>query len=105
MKTILTKQDIEAGKTPAGGFNKRQLAEWGISWPPKKGWKKRLMNGGEGEPRTEPEPAYHALMQIMELLKQTENLTDVELGRRIDRVYTIAKEALRVSAFSKRGGK
>lgn len=25
------------------GFTKAQLAEWGISWPPKAGWKRRLI--------------------------------------------------------------
>jgi hypothetical protein len=31
--------EIEAAKTPAGGFTKAQLAAWGVSWPPKSGWK------------------------------------------------------------------
>jgi len=37
------RQIIEAARTPAGGWTKDQLASWGVSWPPKKGWKAELM--------------------------------------------------------------
>lgn len=37
-----TKAEIEAGRSPAGGWTKAQLAEWGIPWPPPKGWKRKL---------------------------------------------------------------
>lgn len=36
------KEIIEAKKTKKGGWTKAQLAEWGIPWPPPKGWKKKL---------------------------------------------------------------
>ncbi len=29
---------IMAARTPRGGWTKAQLAEWGVSWPPQKGW-------------------------------------------------------------------
>lgn len=35
-------EEIEACKTPAGGWTRKQLAEWGVSWPPLKGWRKKL---------------------------------------------------------------
>lgn len=33
---------IEAGRTPAGGFTRKQLAAWGVPWPPPQGWRKEL---------------------------------------------------------------
>lgn len=41
----LTEAEIEKGRTAKGGFTRKQLAQWGVSWPPPKGWKKALMNG------------------------------------------------------------
>ncbi|NEB09755.1 hypothetical protein G3I32_12920 [Streptomyces coelicoflavus] len=35
--------DIEAARTPAGGWSRRQLAAWGVPWPPPKGWKEHLI--------------------------------------------------------------
>ena len=35
--------DIERLRTSKGGWSRAQLAEWGVSWPPPKGWKKRLL--------------------------------------------------------------
>lgn len=37
-----SKQEIEDKRTPAGGFLRKDLEAWGVSWPPPKGWKKRL---------------------------------------------------------------
>lgn len=36
----LTKEYIESKR-----HTRVQLAEWGITWPPPKGWKKRLIKG------------------------------------------------------------
>ena len=38
MKKITLKQ-IEEAKTSRRGWTKEQLIKWGVSWPPKKGWK------------------------------------------------------------------
>lgn len=38
-----TAAEIEAAKTPKGGWTKDQLAAWGISWPPPEGWKAKLI--------------------------------------------------------------
>jgi hypothetical protein len=35
--------DIEAARTPAGGWTRDQLAAWGVPWPPPKGWRKKLI--------------------------------------------------------------
>ncbi len=41
-----THEEIEAAKTPKGGWTKAQLAAWGVSWPPEKGWRQRITTGG-----------------------------------------------------------
>lgn len=38
-----TAAEIEAARTPAGGWTREQLAEWGVPWPPPKGWKRALI--------------------------------------------------------------
>lgn len=40
---ILTHEMLQDAKTPAGGYNKAQLAILGIEWPPKKGWPRKLV--------------------------------------------------------------
>ncbi|MFE9851437.1 hypothetical protein ACFYPN_21965 [Streptomyces sp. NPDC005576] len=35
-------EEVEAARTPAGGWKRDQLAAWGVSWPPPKGWKDEL---------------------------------------------------------------
>lgn len=37
-----TPEEIEAARTPAGGWTRDTLASWGVGWPPPKGWKKEL---------------------------------------------------------------
>jgi len=41
---MVTREEIEAAKKSNGGsgWTREQLAAWGVSWPPKKGWKSRL---------------------------------------------------------------
>ncbi|MFD7856155.1 TnsA endonuclease N-terminal domain-containing protein [Streptomyces microflavus] len=36
-------EDIEASRSPAGGWSRKQLADWGVPWPPPKGWKEQLI--------------------------------------------------------------
>jgi hypothetical protein len=40
---IPTLAEIESKKTKSGGWTKKTLAEWGIPWPPPKGWKEKLI--------------------------------------------------------------
>lgn len=35
-------EEIEAARTPRGGFTRAQLAEWGVPWPPPRAWRDRL---------------------------------------------------------------
>jgi hypothetical protein len=39
----ITKDDIEAARTPAGGWTAATLAGWGVPWPPPKGWQDDLI--------------------------------------------------------------
>jgi hypothetical protein len=47
---IPTAAEIEAAKSVRGGWNKETLAKWGIEWPPKRGWRKRLIASNIQEP-------------------------------------------------------
>jgi hypothetical protein len=38
----VSREQIEKARTERGGWTRAQLAEWGVPWPPPKGWKKRL---------------------------------------------------------------
>lgn len=40
-------EEIAAAKTKGGGWTQVQLAEWGIPWPPPKGWRARLEGFGK----------------------------------------------------------
>lgn len=42
----VTEEEIEAKKTPAGGWTRKDLEAWGVPWPPPKGWKKVLVEEG-----------------------------------------------------------
>jgi hypothetical protein len=41
----ITDAEIEAAKSPRGGFTRKTLAAWGVPWPPVKGWRKALIEG------------------------------------------------------------
>jgi len=48
----LTAEEIEAGRSPSGGWSAATLAGWGVPWPPPKGWRQRLLKDeGGGPPR------------------------------------------------------
>lgn len=40
-------REIEAAKTRKGGWTRETLAGWGVSWPPPKGWREKLIAGEE----------------------------------------------------------
>ena len=53
--------DIEAAKTPRGGWTRAQLHAWGVPWPPPKGWKQALVAGrsfGVAPPPGPPQPRH-----------------------------------------------
>jgi hypothetical protein len=39
----ITKEFIESGRSEKGGWSKFQLELLGISWPPAKGWKNKVI--------------------------------------------------------------
>jgi hypothetical protein len=39
----LTMEEVEAGRSPRGGWSADTLAAWGVPWPPPKGWLQRLL--------------------------------------------------------------
>ncbi len=41
-------EEIEAGRSPAGGFTRAQLAKWGVPWPPPVGWLRALLRDEGG---------------------------------------------------------
>jgi hypothetical protein len=41
----LTEQDIEAGRSERGGFGRKELAKFGVPYPPPKLWKQSLIEG------------------------------------------------------------
>ena len=47
----ITSEFIEAGRSTAGGYSKKQLALIGVDWPPVKGWKRSVI-GQEISTRT-----------------------------------------------------
>lgn len=46
MRAPITIEEIEAARTPAGGFNAKTLRQWGVPWPPPKGWRQTLVDHG-----------------------------------------------------------
>ena len=53
---MVTEAEIEAAKSPKGGWKREQLAKWGVPWPPPKGWKKALLAKGNSKARTQRKP-------------------------------------------------
>jgi ribonuclease HI len=53
---IVTDSDIEAAKTKNGGWTRKQLAEWGVSWPPRRGWKRALIARSAMKSEQKPKP-------------------------------------------------
>lgn len=39
----VSNDEIEAARTPKGGWKAKQLAAWGVPWPPPTGWRKKLV--------------------------------------------------------------
>jgi hypothetical protein len=44
----LSREEVEAGRSAAGGFTRAQLASWGVPWPPPAGWLQALLRGEDG---------------------------------------------------------
>lgn len=44
----LTREEVEAARSPRGGWTMAALAAWGIPWPPPAGWRQALLRGEDG---------------------------------------------------------
>lgn len=42
-KLYTIEEFLDSLKTPRGGYTRDTLAQLGVSWPPKKGWKSELI--------------------------------------------------------------
>ena len=42
----ITEEEIMSKQTAAGGWTKKQLAQWGVPWPVPSGWKKWILKFG-----------------------------------------------------------
>jgi len=42
----ITEEEIMSKQTAAGGWTKKQLAQWGVPWPAPSGWKKWILKFG-----------------------------------------------------------
>lgn len=47
--TVPSPEEVIAAATANAGWSARQLAEWGIKWPPKKGWRDELRQKWENK--------------------------------------------------------
>lgn len=65
--TIPSPRQIEDAKTPAGAWTAKQLAEWGVKWPPQAGWRQKLKQQWEkmNPPENEPEEVWR-FMEVHE---------------------------------------
>jgi hypothetical protein len=81
MALKLTEEEIEAGKSEEGGFTRACLANWGVPWPPPKGWRQALREGrpipkhGEVQPRKAkgPNPYYDEWLERKQFLNEYTN--------------------------------
>lgn len=75
--TAVSKEEIEAAKTPAGGWTRATLEKWGVSWPPPAGWKKDLQK------------AYSAKIKCQQASEKDE---EIEVApEKITRAYVFSK--------------
>lgn len=97
----LTESEIEAGRTKKGGFSKDQLAKWGVSWPPSKGWKAKLLAGEDvGENETSDRVSFTLTSDRAFLLKAASDMSAIDrnhyalimLGKMIDRGEFLAPD-------------
>jgi hypothetical protein len=46
MARFIDTEEIDAHRTPNGGWNRMQLAQWGVPWPPPHGWREAIIANG-----------------------------------------------------------
>jgi hypothetical protein len=61
----MTEEEIEAGRSPKGGWTAATLRQWGVPWPPPKGWRKALMRGEDMTKRGGDKTADDLLREVV----------------------------------------
>jgi hypothetical protein len=56
----VSREEIMSKRSPRGGWTRAQLAEWGVPWPPPRGWKDALER--QSKPRVVKKPPVRALL-------------------------------------------
>ncbi|MEU4847960.1 hypothetical protein [Streptomyces gilvosporeus] len=77
-------EEVAAAQTPTGGWSKKQLAEWGVPWPPPTGWRKHLEAKWKGEDVGPPAPGptqSPATRHPVLLLGQAADVSGEHVGR------------------------
>lgn len=82
-----TAQEIEDAKTPKGAWTRKTLEGWGVKWPPKKGWKDRLLAG-----QPEPVPPIDLAYSRINALGGTKDAHDDRIAGFLDAI----DEALKI---------
>lgn len=59
IRVIVSPAEIEAARTPAGGWKRETLAGWGVRWPPRRGWKRKLIEEYEKAAGKSEKPSVH----------------------------------------------
>lgn len=73
MPMKVSAEEIEAKKTPKGGWTRAQLAEWGVSWPPPYKWRQALIAGLEPDTflkRKLEQPIFNNEEDIVKMARQ-----------------------------------
>lgn len=67
-----TPDEIEAARSPFGGWTAATLASWGVPWPPPKGWRRALEQAAIAARRSGSEPKKRAKTAAPPDIKTTE---------------------------------
>ena len=67
-------QAFQRLKEGRGGFSRAQLAQWGVPWPPPKGWKSALLRG-KPIPTVKPIERKEFDEELADLLREEKHLT------------------------------
>lgn len=84
----MKKSDIEAKRTERGGFTRATLAEWGVPWPPPKGWKRNLMNRPEPTYNKEIDQVYEDMAMFIEVVAERID----ELEKKVEQLQLTVKQ-------------
>lgn len=64
---MVTDDEIEAARTPKGGWTRAQLEAWGVPWPPTKGWRDRITDPASKRRKAPPDEKARRIAQITAL--------------------------------------